>query len=129
MSCNRCNDSCYVGPQSCSYCPAPPEYYENFPFYNGPCAPGPRPPRPCKPCIPCCPPWFPPFPSIPEHKPMPISDTADGAFFVSSVPLDVQAGGFVPLETANVTSSSITPEYGSIQLRNAGLRASWPCRS
>ena len=119
MACNHCTGGCGVGPQSCSYCPAPPEYYENFPFYNGPCAPGPRPPRPC---IPCCPPWFPPIPSTPEYKPQPSpAGASEGAFFVSGAPLDVQAGGFIPLEAVNVTSPSIESELGGIRLQDAVL--------
>lgn len=101
------------------HCPPPPadsSYYQNFPFYNGPCPPGPNLPC-CKPCRPCgcrpCPP-YPPEMDIPTTNRI-------AALFTADAPQDVSAGNAVPLTAQLINPEYFAPAQGGIAIRRAGL--------
>ena len=101
------------------HCPPPPadsSYYQNFPFYNGPCPPGPNLPC-CKPCRPCgCRPCLP----YPPEMDIPTTNRI-AALLTAGAPQDVSAGSAVQLTAQLINPEYFAPAQGGIAIRRAGL--------
>lgn len=115
---------CVAGPLQCAYVPADPSDYQNFPFYNGPCAPGPYPTpayRSCPACRHCQ--------SFLWEDDLDASD-ADQArvsctqqpvsMFVSAAPLRLQAGKGISFQPAVVNRNLFFIAENGIRLRHSG---------
>ena len=101
------------------HCPPPSpdnSYYQNFPFYNGPCPPGPA--RPC--CRPCCPCGCRPCPPYPPDIDIPTTNRI-AALLTAPAPQDVSAGGAVPLTAQLINPEYFAPAQGGLAIRRAGL--------
>ena len=117
---NSCGCGCYgalncvPGPLQCGYQPAEPSYYQNYPFYNGPCPPGPGMP-PCRHCPPC---WWDDC-AVPESDnacctPHPVST------FAASGPIRVDEGCCVELTPSVINRDLFSVQNGEIVIRKPG---------
>lgn len=106
-----------AGPMS--HCPPPPPcdryYCQNFPFYSGPCPPGPKPQ--C--CCPCCRPCPPPF--RPEYKPEPALTNRCAALMTCGVPQHISVENAVPLETQLINPEFFSAGENGVVIHRAGL--------
>ena len=119
---NSCGCGCYgalgciPGPLQCGYQPAEPSSYQNFPFYNGPCPPGPYPP-PCRPCGHCPPWWDEPVPVEYDgvsFTPHPLST------FTASGPIHAEDGCSIALTPSVLNRELFSVHDGEIRIRKPG---------
>lgn len=121
---NSCNCGCYgalscvPGPLQCGYQPAEPAAYQNYPFYNGPCPPGPHRP-PCHSCGHCPPWWW-------DDCYRPVPEEAGAACrtplaeFTASGPIHVEGGCGIPLTPSVLNHDLFSVHDGSIVLHKSG---------
>lgn len=120
--------NCVPGPLQCAYQPADPSCYQNFPFYNGPCPPGPMPPS-CRPYPPCrhCPPWW--WEDECCDRPVPVepAENANAAFtqhplsmFAVSGPIHAENDCSIPLAPSVMNWDLFSLRNGEIVIRKSG---------
>ncbi len=120
MATIKCN--CYgalgsvAGPLG--HCPMPiadGSYYQNYPFYNGPCPPGPN--RPCcRPCCGCCG-AHPPRPT----DAIPAVTNRCAALFTCGAPGCIDAKAAVPIAAQLINPEYFAAAQDGLVIRRAGL--------
>lgn len=109
--------NCVPGPLQCGYQPADARCYQDFPFYTGPCAPGPYPP-PCRPCPPWCHCGFRPEPT-PEIADAPSTMQAVSSFFADA-PCRLDAEESLPVSPAVVNWRLFATAESGVLIRHSG---------